>query len=49
MDSMGRSTFGWLVLTAANARQAAAYDALLAPRVGRGPWLRAPDRVQGLH
>jgi fucokinase len=37
MDSPRASTFGWLVLTAANARQAAAYDALLAPRIGRGP------------
>ncbi|MEY3143280.1 MAG: hypothetical protein RLY21_1773 [Planctomycetota bacterium] len=37
MDSPRRSTFGWLVLTAANARQAAAYDAQLASRAGRGP------------
>jgi fucokinase len=36
MDSPRGSAFGWLVLTAANARQAAAYDAQLAPRVGRG-------------
>ena len=38
MDSPRRSTFGWLVLTAANARQAAAYDAQLASRAGRGPF-----------
>lgn len=36
MDSPRGAAFGWLVLTAANARQAAAYDAQLAPRVGRG-------------
>lgn len=36
METPRRSTFGWLVLTAANARQAAAYDAQLASRSGRG-------------
>jgi fucokinase len=38
MESPRRSSFGWLVLTAANARQAAAYDAQLASRAGRGPF-----------
>ena len=39
MDSFAarNSTFDWLVLTAANARQAEAYEAQLAERAGRGP------------